>query len=437
LKQINVGLIGLGTVGSGVAQILIEQRRLIKSRLGADLVLKRVAEKYLDAPHRYEPDRSLLTPDVAELFNDPDIHIIVELIGGIEPAKTFIRRALEAGKHVVTANKALLAHDGNELFDLAASKHLQLGYEASVCGAIPIIKAVREGLAGNEINYTVGIMNGTANYILSKMTDGGASYDAALKEAQEKGFAEADPTFDVEGIDTAHKLAILAALCYGNRINFDDIYTEGISRLEPLDIAFAKEFGYRIKLLAISRGGRGSIEARVHPAMIPASHPLANVGGAFNAVEIVSNAAGPIMLYGLGAGMLPAGSAVVADVIDIARDMLTGTGVRVPLLAHQPKALKERPIRPIDEVSCQHYVRFTAPDQPGVLSKIAGVLAKHNISIASCVQKGRKVKGSVPLVMLTHEAKEADVRKAVAAIERSKLITGPAVRVRIESLAQA
>jgi len=437
LKQIKVGLIGLGTVGSGVAQILTQQRRLIKNRLGAELVLARVAEKYLDAPHRYEVDRALLTPDANNLFNDPEIDIIVELIGGIEPARTFMRRALEAGKHVVTANKALLARDGNELFALANEKGLELGFEASVCGAIPIIKAVREGLAANEIDYTVGIMNGTANYILSKMTDEGASYAHALKEAQEKGFAEADPTYDVEGIDTAHKLAILAALCYGNRVNFDDIYTEGISRLEPLDIDFAREFGYKIKLLAISRGGAKSIEARVHPAMIPVGHPLANVAGAFNAVEIVARSAGPIMLYGLGAGMLPAGSAVVADVIDIARNMLTGAGVRVPILAHQPKALRDRPLRKIDEVSCQHYLRFSVPDQPGVLSKIAGVLAKHNISIASCVQKGRRVKGSVAVVMLTHEAREADVAKAVAGIERLKLIAAPTVRVRIESLAKA
>jgi homoserine dehydrogenase len=437
LKQINVGLIGLGTVGSGVAHILIEQRRLIKSRLGADLILKRVAEKHPDAPHRYEVDRGLVTGDAGDLFKDPDIDIVVELIGGMEPARTFIRRALEAGKHVVTANKALLAHDGNELFGLASGKGLELGFEASVCGAIPIIKAVREGLAANEINYTVGIMNGTANYILSRMTDEGTSYEKALKEAQEKGFAEADPTFDVEGIDTAHKLAILAALCYGNRINFDDIYTEGISRLEPLDIAFARELGYRIKLLAISRGGRKSIDARVHPAMIPASHPLANVGGAFNAVEIVADAAGPIMLYGLGAGMLPAGSAVVADIIDIARNILTNSGSRVPVLAYQPKALRNRPLSPMDDVSCQHYIRFSALDQPGVLSKIAGVLARHHISIASCIQKGRKIKGSVPVVMQTHEAREADVRKAVAGIEKLKLITAPAVRVRIESLAQA
>jgi homoserine dehydrogenase len=436
VKKIQVGLIGCGTVGSGVAQILTQQRRLIKSRLGADLVLARVAEKHLDAPHRYQVDRSLLTADAGDILNDPDIDIVIELIGGIEPARTFIRRALEAGKHVVTANKALLAHDGNDLFSLASKKGLALGFEASVCGAIPIIKAVREGLAGNVINYTVGIMNGTANYILSKMTDEGASYDKALKEAQEKGFAEADPTFDVEGIDTAHKLAILAALCYGNKINFDDIYTEGISRLEPLDIAFAREFGYRIKLLAISRGGRGSIEARVHPAMIPASHPLANVGNAFNAVEIVADAAGPIMLYGYGAGMLPAGSAVVADVIDIARDMLTGGGTRVPVLGYQPKALKAKPVRKMDEVTCTHYIRFTALDKPGVLSKLAGVLARHNISIASCLQKGRKVKGSVPVVMLTHEAREADVRKALAAIERSELITAPPVRVRLENLAQ-
>jgi homoserine dehydrogenase len=437
LKQIKVGLIGLGTVGSGVAQILTTRRRLIKSRLGADLVLARVARKSLNAPSRYPVDPALLTTEATELLNDPGIDIIVELIGGIEPAKAYIRKALEAGKHVVTANKALLAHDGNELLALAGTRGLELGFEASVCGAIPIIKAVREGLAANEINYTIGIMNGTANYILSKMTDEGAFYQNALKEAQEKGFAEADPTFDVEGIDTAHKLAILAALCYGNRINFDDIYTEGISRLEPLDIDFAREFGYRIKLLAISRGGRNWVEARVHPTMIPAGHPLANVGGAFNAVEIVADSAGPIMLYGLGAGMLPAGSAVVADIIDIARNMLTGSRPRVPVLAHQPRALRNRPVRSMDEISCHHYIRFSALDQPGVLSKIAGVLAKHGISIASCLQKGRKVKGSVPVVMLTHEAREANVRKAVAGIERLKLITAPAVRVRIENLAQA
>ncbi|MFH0811127.1 MAG: homoserine dehydrogenase [Pseudomonadota bacterium] len=435
MKSIKVGLIGLGTVGSGVAQILTEHRRLIADRVGAELLLARVAEKHLDAPRRYQVDRGLMTTDVADILHDPEIDIVVELVGGLEPARTFIVRALEARKHVVTANKALLAHDGNALFALADRMGRELGFEASVCGAIPIIKAVREGLAGNEISYTVGIMNGTANYILSKMTDEGAPYDRALKEAQEKGFAEADPTFDVEGIDTAHKLAILTALCYGNAINLQDIYTEGISRLEPLDIGFAKEFGYRIKLLAISRRNHDSIEARVHPAMIPASHLLANVSGAFNAVEIVADAAGPTMLYGLGAGMLPAGSAVVADIIDIARNMLTGSGCRVPLLAHQPAALRTLPLRPIGEVCCQHYVRFSALDRPGVLSGLAGVLAEHGISIASCVQKGRKENGSVPVVMLTHEAKEADMRRALEGIEGLLgLITAPVVRVRIESL---
>jgi homoserine dehydrogenase len=280
-------------------------------------------------------------------------------------------------------------------------------------------------------------MNGTANYILSKMTDEGLPFGQVLKEAQKEGLAEADPTYDIEGIDTAHKLAILAALCYGTNINFDDIYTEGISRLEPIDLAFARQFGYRIKLLAISRAGRGGIEARVHPTMIPAHHPLANVNGAFNAVEIISDSAGPIMLYGLGAGMLPAGSAVVADIIDIARDIACGSPPKVPQLAHQPKAIKQKPIVPISEISTTHYIRFMAPDRPGVLSAIAGMLARHGISIASVVQQGRQVKGSVPVVMLTHEAKESAVAKALAEVMKAKAASVPPVRVRIEKLNQS
>src|SRR3989338_3649261 len=319
MQKINIGLIGFGTVGTGVVKVLKENAKTIQERLGAELVLKKIADKDIVRDRGIEVDKSMLTTDANEILNDHSISIIIELVGGIEPAKTFILQALNHKKHVVTANKALLSQHGEEIFKAAAKNNVDIGFEASVGGGIPIIKALKEGLVANKINSIYGIINGTANYILSKMTNEGGRFEDVLKKAQEKGYAEADPTYDVEEIDTAHKLAILINLAYGTYIRLEDIYTEVISKVTPLDIKFAKEFGYKIKLLAIAKEEGGKIEARVHATMIPAEHLLSTVDGVYNAIYLRGNAVGPVMFYGKGAGMMPTASAVAADVVDICR----------------------------------------------------------------------------------------------------------------------
>jgi homoserine dehydrogenase len=432
MEAVKIGLIGLGTVGTGVAKILIEQRRLLEKKVGRPLILKKIADLDLKRPRPVDLTGIELTPKAEELINDPEIDIIIELIGGYEPAKTFILKAIANGKHVVTANKALLALHGEEIFKMAAEHGVDIAFEASVGGGIPLIKGIKEGLVANNILHLFGILNGTANYILTKMTNEGIPFKVALKEAQEKGYAEADPTFDVEGVDTAHKLAILVALAYGVPINFDAIYIEGISQIEPIDIKFAQEFGYKIKLLAISRCTEAGIEARVHPTMIPAEHLLANVNGAYNALLVKGDAVGNVLFYGLGAGMMPTGSAVVSDVVDLARNLIKGIHQRTPALAFILEERKPKPILSMDELEFKYYFRFAAIDQPGVLSKIAGILGKHNISIASVVQKGRELNGAVPIVMLTHEAKEANVKQALKEIEGLDVVKGKPMFIRIE-----
>jgi homoserine dehydrogenase len=374
----------------------------------------------------------MLTTNIEDILKDPEIQIVVELIGGLKAAKTVIRSALENGKHVVTANKALLAHDGNELFALAREKGLSLSFEASVGGGIPIIKSLREGLAGNRITTIFGILNGTANYILTRMTDNGLSFAEALKEAQELGYAEADPTLDVEGIDTAHKLAIASAIAFGTPIQFERVHIEGISGIDPLDIQYAEEFGYRLKLLAIARNEDGRLEMRVHPTLIAQNHVLAGVKGAYNAVHIEGNAVGDVMLYGMGAGMMPTGSAVVGDLMDVARDILDGTPGRIPALAFLPDRVQNIEIKPVADVSTSYYFRFLAMDKPGVLSNISGVLGRHGISIAAVIQKGRHT-DSVPIVMVTHEALEKSVREALDEIDRLDFVLAPTTLIRIEN----
>ncbi|MCK8601390.1 homoserine dehydrogenase [Desulfoferrobacter suflitae] len=432
MRAIGIGLIGWGTVGCGVIRVLHENAQEIEARLGVPLKLTRVVDMDLERQRPVSVPADMLTKRAEDVLEDPNIQIVVELIGGLGAAKTIICKALDNKKYVVTANKALLAHSGNELFEIARKNGRAIGFEASVAGGIPFIKSLREGLAANRIETLYGILNGTANYILTRMTDDGLSFQAALLEAQQEGFAEADPTLDVEGIDAAHKLAIASAIAFGSKIKFDQVYTEGISNIDPLDIGFGKEFGYELKLLAIARNNDSRLEMRVHPTLIPAGHVLASVKGAYNAVHIHGNAVGNIMLYGLGAGMMPTGSAVVADLIDLARDIMSNVPERVAPLSFLPDRLRPVAIRPMSDISTCYYFRFAAVDRPGVLSKIAGILGKNDISIAAVIQKGREVEGAVPIVMLTHEAVERNVIRALDEMKRLDVVLAPTQLIRIE-----
>jgi homoserine dehydrogenase len=432
MKQINVGLLGCGTVGTGVAKLLIDSRQLIRARLGTNLNLKGVADIDIETDRGIQFDEGVLTTDANALVNDQEIDIIIEMIGGEEIAKELILKAIESGKQVITANKALLASQGNVLFKAAAERGVDLAFEAAVGGCMPIIKSIRESLVANRIHSMTGILNGTCNYILTKITDEKRPFDDALSEAQAKGYAEADPALDVDGIDTAHKIAILTALAYGMEVNLADVYMEGISKITPLDVAFAEHFGYRIKLLAISKRKGDKIEARVHPTMIPFDNLLSNVNGTVNAIMVSADAVGDIMLYGRGAGMMPTASAVISDAVDIARNLLAGTTRRVPALSFQRDRLQDIQIMPMNEIVTHYYFRFEALDRPGVLSKISGILGSHDISIQSMQQKGRKTDGSVPVVMVSHLAKEADVQKAIAEIDNLDMVGEKTVLVRIE-----
>ena len=432
MKKIQVGILGCGTVGTGVAKLLMGKKDLIQSRVGTEIILKHVADIDLETDRGITFEKEVLTADAQAVINDPEIDIIIEMIGGTGIAKTFILNAMDSGKHVVTANKALLATHGNELFKHAGQKGLEFGYEASVGGCMPIIKSLRESLVSNHIQSMTGILNGTCNYILSKITQDHSTFEQALAEAQAKGFAEADSTLDVEGFDTAHKLAILGALAYGTTINLDDIFVEGISKITPLDITFAEQFGYRIKLLAISKKRKASFEARIHPTMIPADNLMANVSGSLNAVAVTGDAVGDTMLFGHGAGMMPTASAVLSDVVDIARNITCGSIGRVPGLSFQPEKIKTIPVMPITDLETHYYFRFSAQDRPGVLSKISGVLGDHDISLKSVIQKGRKAKGTVPIIMLTHLACEANVMTALDKLGKLDVISDQPMLIRIE-----
>lgn len=427
--MINVGIIGFGTVGAGTAKILLKNRGLLKDRTGIDINLKRIADIDIKRDRGIKLPKGILTKNAEELIKDPDIHIIVELIGGTGIAKEFILKAIKRRKHVVTANKALLAINGIEIFRTAEQANVEVGFEASVAGGIPIIKVIREGLVANKIKAIYGIINGTTNYILTKMTEEKVEFVDALKEAQRLGYAEADPAYDIEGIDSAHKLTILASLSYGSQFNLKNVYIEGISRISPMDIEFARELGYKLKLLAIAKETDGKVELRVHPTMIPEEYLISKVDGVYNAIYIESDAAGSTLYYGKGAGDMPTGSAVVSDIVDIARNIVSNAAGRIPVL---PKSQKRISLMKMDDILSMYYFRFSALDKPGVLSKISGILGKYNISIASVIQKGRRQGKAVPLVVLAHMAREKNVVRAVKEIDRLSVVASRTVFIRVE-----
>lgn len=426
--MVGVGIVGLGTVGFDTYRILKDYRALIEERTGVDLRVVAVADVDSNRLELVGEDPGLVkVTDARQLIEDDRVEIVVELMGGTDAAFDFVKRALALRKWVVTANKALLAERGDELFRLADQQGGEIGFEASVCGGIPVIRAIRDGLVGNRIHYLLGILNGTSNYILSRMADEGMAFDEALAEAQCLGFAEKDPTLDIEGIDAAHKLCILIRLALGFPIKVNEISTGGISGIEPIDIEFAKEFGYRIKLLGVAKEEEGLIEARVEPAMIPIKHPMSSVNGAYNAVYLVGDNVGSNLYYGKGAGGSPTGSAVVSDVVDMALRKTVGCPRRSPIAKKDGRSAKSA-----EESMSPFYMRFKAQDTPGVLSRIAGVLATYNISIYAVVQKGRKVDGYVPIVMLTYEASEGNLQKAKAEIDELPFIGERTMHIRIE-----
>ena len=427
---IGIGLIGFGTIGTGVVKILTQKMDLLQERVGIPLKLVKIADIDLDRPRDVKVSPELLTTQASEVIHHPQVDIVIELIGGIEPAKSFILKALRARKSVVTANKALLAQAGKDILEALKETGQDLGFEASVGGGIPILKAMREGLVANGFKRIYGIINGTANYVLTLMETEGLSFQDALADAQLKGYAEADPTLDISGIDAAHKAAILATMAFGRYFSVDEVYVEGLEGIDLRDIRYAREFGYKVKLLALIKGGQ-EVEIRVHPTMIPLEHSLAKVDGVFNAVYVEGDAVGPTMFYGQGAGEMPTASAVVADVVDIARNLLRGGIRRVPPFSYESLD-RDVPVKPMEEVSTRYYLRFAAQDRPGVLSRISGILAKHNISIESVIQKGRREEGTVPVVMMTHEAKEMDVQKALAEIDRLDIIGDRTTLIRVE-----
>ena len=432
MDHVNVGIIGFGTVGSGAVEILLQNRDVIAGRLGAEIVIRKIADLDIQRDRGIPLDPKVLTTDPMEIIRDPHIHIVVELMGGLTLAGHFILKAMEAGKHVVTANKALLAESGAEIYRAAEKYGVSLAYEASVGGGIPVIRALREGLSANRIRTIMGILNGTSNYILTRMTQNGLLYSSAVEEAIRLGYAEDPPTLDVDGTDAAHKLAILVSIAFGVPAPFNSIYREGIDRLTPEDIRFAAELGYCLKLLAIARIEGERVEARVHPAMVPLDHIMANVNGVYNAIYLEGDFVGPNLYYGYGAGKKPTGSSVVADLISLARQIRCGAGSLIPPLAHVRPSCEKVRIRPIEELRTSYYFRFSAKDSPGVLSKISGVLGKNRISIYSVIQKGREMDGSVPVVMLTHEAEERSVQKALAKMDQLDVLTDKTMTIRVE-----
>jgi homoserine dehydrogenase len=431
-SRIGVGIVGFGTVGTGVATILLHNAALIGRRVGVPIELIRVADLDITRDRGLRLNPGVLTTDAGAVLTDPNIDVVIELIGGYDRAKRIIMDAIAAGKHVVTANKALLALHGEEIFDAATRKGVEVGFEASVGGGIPVIRALTEGLAGNTIESIYGIINGTSNYILSRMTHEGHSFQEVLQDAQQAGYAEADPTFDIAGIDSAHKLAILVNLAYGTPVNFKDIYTEGITSITPTDITYAKQFGCTIKLLGIAKLVDGEIEARVHPTMLPSTSPIAQVEGVYNAIQLVGDAVGDIVLYGRGAGSMPTGSAVISDVIAIGRNILKGIGGRVPVASFQQDQRRPIRLRSMEEISSLYYLRFTVVDRPGVLAQIAGELGRCGISISSMVQQGRREGQTVPVVIKTHTAKERDVQTALHEINQKPFVSESTMLIRVE-----
>jgi homoserine dehydrogenase len=435
MKPINVGLLGIGTVGGGTFTVLERNREEISRRAGCAITMKMVADKETEKARRLVAGRATVTADAAEVVNHPDIDIVVELIGGTTVAKDLILRAIANGKHVVTANKALLAQHGNEIFAAAQKKDVMVAFEAAVGGGIPIIKSLREGLSANRIEWIAGIVNGTCNFILSEMRERGASFKDVLKEAQRRGYAEADPTFDIEGVDAAHKTTIMAAIGFGIPMRFESAYVEGISGLTQDDIKYAETMGYRIKLLGITRRRPTGIEIRVHPALVPARRLIASVEGVMNAILVKGDAVGQTMYYGAGAGAEPTASAVVADLVDVARMLTADPEHRVPHFAFQPGQLADTPILPMGDVETRYYLRMKVQDKPGVLADITRILADLRISIEAMVQKEpRAGEAEVDIIMLTHMTVEKNVDAAIAKIEKLPVVVGKVTRIRLEEL---
>jgi homoserine dehydrogenase len=435
MKPINVGLLGIGTVGGGTWAVLARNQEEISRRAGREIRISVVADKEVDKAKKLVAGRARVTADAFEVVRDPEVDIVIELIGGCGVAKELVLAAIGNGKHVVTANKALLATHGNEIFAAAQKKGVMVAFEGAVAGGIPIIKALREGLTANRIEWIAGIINGTSNFILSEMRDKGLAFDVVLKEAQKLGYAEADPTFDIEGVDAGHKLTIMSAIAFGIPMQFDKCYKEGISKLTQADIRYAEQLGYRIKLLGITKRTEQGIELRVHPTLIPAKRLIANVEGVMNAVLVKGDAVGPTMYYGAGAGAEPTGSAVVADLVDITRLHTADPEQRVPHLAFQPDRMSSLKVLPMDEVVTSYYLRMQVRDQPGVLADITRILADGAISIDAMVQREpAEGEQQVDIIMLTHQTKEKAVNAAIAKIEKLPVVTGKVTRIRLEEL---
>ncbi|MAK67780.1 MULTISPECIES: homoserine dehydrogenase [unclassified Methylophaga] len=435
MQSVKIGILGLGTVGSGTVSVLKRNSKEISRRAGRGIEITRAADKNLDSPKTCDLTGIDLTDDAFSVVNDPEIQIVVELIGGTGIARDLVMQAIENGKHVVTANKALIAMHGNELFAKAQEKGVTIAFEAAVAGGIPIIKAIREGLAANRIEWLAGIINGTGNFILTEMRDKGRNFADVLAEAQALGYAEADPTFDVEGIDAAHKLTIMASIAFGIPLQFYKAYTEGISKISQEDVQYAEELGYHIKHLGIAKKTAQGVELRVHPTLIPKRRLIANVNGVMNAVVVKGDAVGPTLYYGAGAGAEPTASAVVADIVDIVRALTTDPENRVPHLAFQPDSLKDTPILPMSEVITSYYLRINTEDKPGVLADITRIFSEQDINIEAILQKQpEEEEGTVPIIMLTQPVVEKNMDEAIAQIEALDTVKDAIMRIRMESL---
>lgn len=429
-REINVGLLGLGTVGSGVYRILTRHRENFKQKIGTTLNLKKILERNMTRVDELGIDHSLIASDFSAIVDDPSIDIVVEVFGGIEPAKTFIMEALEKGKHIVTANKELMARYGQEILSRAEDKKLDVYFEASVGGGIPIVRPLKQCLVGNKISKVMGIVNGTTNFILTKMSEEDCLFDEALKEAQKRGYAERDPSADIEGHDAAAKIAILASIAFNSRVTSPQVYTEGISNITPEDISYARELGCVVKLIALAKEDEGELEVRVHPTMIPNTHPLASVDGVYNAIFVVGDAVGEVMFFGEGAGSMPAASAIVGDVIEVARNIQYGSSGRIGCTCFEDKHVK-----PIDEVKASFYLLMNVFDRPGVLAQIAKVFGDNNVSLASVIQKGPRDKNA-ELMFLTHLVKEKHLRAALEGIEKLEVVNEICNVIRVEGAGQ-
>ncbi|OQY20168.1 MAG: homoserine dehydrogenase [Desulfobacteraceae bacterium 4572_35.1] len=433
MQDIKVGLLGFGTIGTGVVKMFQQNEEVISRRLGARLVLSAIADLDISRDRGVTVEDGVLTNDANAMLTDPDIDVIIELVGGYEPARTFVIKALQNGKHVVTANKALMAVHGQELLQIANENGVNILLEAAVGGGIPVLSSIRENLCANNFSDVLGILNGTCNYILTRMTEESDEFADVLKDAQDLGYAEADPTFDIEGTDTAHKLSLLISMCFGTWVDFDQIYTEGITQISSMDIQYARKFGYQIKLLAIGKMVADGIEARVHPTMIPDSFPLADVRGVLNAVRLMGDFVGPVMFNGSGAGMDATASAVMGDVMSLARNILGDSKQLTPALGYQTKQITMLPIKKIEDIFSHYYIRFMVKDRPGVLAQISSILGDFDISIRSMMQPERQLGGCVPIVIMTHEAQECNVLHALDKINKLSIVNEKSLFIRIEN----